>query len=106
MIKQVQQFDDLRLPIGTIGNLCYLPSEYNRSKQDKTIYQDFPYRNQMSEADFQIIEQKYTLTEEKDLRFLDENKTLEEFKSAYFSYLDKRVRKMLEILKLAYFENL
>ena len=106
MIKQIQQFEDLRLPIGTIGNLCYLPSKYNRSKQDKTIYQDFQYREQMSEAEFKIIEQKFTLTEEKDLRFLDENKTLEEFKSAYYNYLDKRVRKMLEILKSAYFETI
>jgi hypothetical protein len=60
----------------------------------------------MSEAEFKIIEQKFTLTEEKDLRFLDENKTLEEFKSAYYNYLDKRVRKMLEILKSAYFETI
>jgi len=31
--------DQLKLPISSIGNICYLPSSLNRSKEEKTIYQ-------------------------------------------------------------------
>ena len=62
MKKHLDRFDGkLRLPISSIGNLCLLPEYANRSKKDKTIYQDSDYLSK-SKLTLDQIEKNYSLT--------------------------------------------
>ena len=36
---EVHTINRVKLPISSIGNLCFLPEEINRGKHGKTIYQ-------------------------------------------------------------------
>lgn len=103
MIIHLKQYSDLRLPIGSIGNLCYLPSKYNRSKQDKTIYQDQTYRERFTTEEFKEIESKYTFTDWTDLDFLNSNLSKDEFRTAFNLFLEKRSNKMIDIVRNVYF---
>ncbi|MBP3741435.1 MAG: DUF262 domain-containing protein [Treponema sp.] len=91
---------DLRLPISSFGNLCYLPSILNRQKKEKTIYQDKNYRNCVR---LEEVEEKYTFTQEKDLAFLDEDLTADAFKKKYFEFINLRFTRMLDKLVGFYF---
>ena len=65
--KLLKSCDGRGLAISSVGNLCYLPSDTNRKKHDKTIYQDKGLN-----IDISIVEQKYSFTEEEDLKWMDE----------------------------------
>lgn len=81
-----------RLPISSIGNMCYLPTHLNRSKEDKTIY-----HANLSADDLRIVEEKYTFTKPSDLAFIDEcdNLTAKEFKDKYLTFVKERFYKNL-----------
>ena len=91
---------DLRLPISSFGNLCYLPLIINRQKKEKTIYQDKNYRESVK---LEEVETKYTFTTEDDFTFLDEDLTVNEFKKKYFDFIDSRFKRMLDKLVSFYF---
>ena len=79
--------DELRvkLPISSIGNVCYLPEDLNRSKGSKTIYEVDYSDSQLAE-----IENKYSFTKKEDMDWLYEELTANEFKSKFIDFLDKR----------------
>lgn len=84
--------EDFRLPISSIGNLCLLPQYENRTKKDKTIYQDKKYIDNVE--DIQKIEAKYTFTIKSDFAWLEDDLTEEQFKNAYMKFLDARFNNM------------
>ena len=63
--------DELRvkLPISSIGNICYLPENLNRSKD---------------------IEEKYSFTKKEDMDWLYEELSGSEFKNKFIDFLDNR----------------
>lgn len=91
---------DLRLPISSFGNLCYLPLIVNRQKKEKTIYQDKNYRDNVK---LDEVETKYTFTEESDFAFLDEDLDANAFKTKYLNFVDTRFNRMLDKLVSFYF---
>lgn len=91
--KICQYSEDLKLPISSIGNLCLLPQYDNRTKKDKTIYQDQKYLNKI--GDIQKIEEKYTFTIKSDFGWLELNNLSEDqFKVAYINFLNIRFGRM------------
>ena len=91
--KICQYSEDLKLPISSIGNLCLLPQYDNRTKKDKTIYQDQKYLNKI--GDIQKIEEKYTFTIKSDFGWLELNNLSEDqFKFAYINFLNIRFGRM------------
>ena len=99
MKNRLDQYNgDLKLPISSFGNLCYLPSSVNRQKRDKTIYDDKAYISKCSNLD--DLENKYTFTKKEDFDFLNNSLSRFEFKEAYFAFIQKRFNTMLnEIVK-------
>ena len=94
----------LKLPISSIGNLCYLPDVDNRAKGKKTIYEDQGY---LKGRNIQEIEEKYSFTVHDDLRWLEnENITAEDIKNAYYSFVLTRWGKMKEKIKSCLFDNI
>lgn len=90
--------EDFRLPISSIANLCLLPEYDNRTKKDKTIYQDDIYLAKIK--DVTKIEEKYTFTIQSDLAWLNQPGLSEnQFRDAYIRYLDNRFEKMKEKIK-------
>lgn len=86
--KGKKESDRLKLPISSIGNLCYLPDIENRAKKQKTIYQDNQYLKGKS---LDEIEQRYTFTERNDLEWIENpNITADDIKNAYVSFVRKR----------------
>lgn len=88
----------LRLPISSIGNLCFLPEYLNRSKKDKTIYQQNIEKEKMHE-----IESKYSFTTHSDLKWLEnDNLSKDELLDMYTKFIDNRFckicNKLIEIL--------
>lgn len=82
----------LKLPISSVGNICLLPQAANRSKKDKTIYQDKQY---LSKSDFSLedIEQKFTFTKESDLKWIENQKlTQDQFEEAYMQFITQRYK--------------
>lgn len=78
--------EKLALPISSIGNVCYLPTTLNRTKEEKTIYQAG-----LSQSELAEVESKYTLTSEDDLAWLsDESLSAAEFRERYMSFIKKR----------------
>ena len=93
----------LKLPISSIGNLCYLPDVDNRAKGKKTIYEDQGY---LKGRNIQEIEEKYSFTVHDNLRWLEnENITTEEFENAYYSFVLTRWEKMKEKISSCLFDN-
>ncbi len=79
-------------------NLCLLPEYENRSKGKKTIYEDTEYLTK-SKLDIVTVEKNYTFTESGDLDWLEDNKlTVDEFKAAYFRFIQKRFDTMKTIV--------
>jgi len=96
MKKILKIYDGKGLPISSIANLCLLPERVNRSKKDKTFYQDVRYNEKV---DMRLIEEKYSFTEESDLDWLDLPYTKDDFdlfKDYYFEFLKKRFDKQKE----------
>ena len=97
MKKCLDRYDgNLRLPIGSIGNLCLLPQRENRAKRDKTIYGDssFLQKSSYTLADW---EGKFTFTTKSDLSWIDDS-TLDQdtFEKKYLAYLDARFNAMMK----------
>lgn len=89
---------NIKLPISSFGNLCYLPSSLNRSKHDKIIYDDTTCIS--NEEDLKKVEE-FTFTKREDFDFLNNGRLGEKkFKEAYFAFIEKRFNLMLdEIVK-------
>lgn len=89
----------LRLPIGEVGNLCLLPQKENRSKRDKTIYDDSAF---LRKSDYQLseLENKFTFTTSDDLSWLNDS-TLDQhqFEKRYAEYIDTRFARMAARIK-------
>jgi hypothetical protein len=89
------------MPISSIGNLCYLPEFDNRSKGEKTIYQDSSYIDHLINKGIDIseIEDKYTFTEKSDMDWLDEeygDDEYDKFSNKYHKFLSDRFERMKE----------
>lgn len=95
MKKRLADFDpELRLPISSIGNICLLPECANRSKKDKTIYEDTNY---LSKAGITLadVEQKYSFTKAGELDWLsDASLSREQFETAYRKFIKDRFLRM------------
>lgn len=90
---------ELRLPISSIGNLCLLPEYPNRSKGEKTIYQDTEYLKK-SKLTMKEVEEQYSFTTESELEWiLDDKLTKEELEEAYTKFIDGHYKKIKEKLK-------
>ena len=87
MKKVISKFgDDFYLPISSIANISLLPESVNRSKTDKTIYEDNRLKDKLLE-----IETKYTFTKKTDLDFLDDTSLSKtSFKIEYMNFLNNR----------------
>ena len=87
---------EIRLPISSIGNLCLLPEYPNRSKGEKTIYQDSNYLTK-SNITIKEVEQKYSFTTENDLEWLEDTNLMpDEFEDAYRKFINKRFERIKE----------
>lgn len=104
LMKELIQKSSLNsgLPISCVANLCYLPEYENRSKGNRTFYQDTHYLKRVT---LKEIEDKYSFTAREDLEWVDlpyEMGDFEELKEEYTSFLDKRFdiqkRKFYEIM--------
>jgi serine protease inhibitor len=74
-----------------------LPEFDNRSKGDKTIYQDEKYREKVN--DLSMVESKYSFTKENDLEWLDlpyEPGDFDVLKEYYTDFLRKRFESQKE----------
>lgn len=101
MKKKITSYsDDFRLPISSIANLCLLPEYDNRTKQDKTLYDDEEY---LRSVDIENIENKFSFTIKSDFAWINEDLTEEQFRKAYFQFLDNRFEKMKEKIKESIF---
>ena len=99
MKTQLARFEGkLRLPVSSIGNLCLLPEYTNRSKKEKTLYEDDEYLMK-SKMSVREIEEIYSFTKKEDLEWIhDMNSTLEEFKSYYLNFIEVHFSRMKKIL--------
>ena len=89
---------EVRLPISSIGNLCLLPQFHNRSKGEKTLYQDDVYLKK-SNLTIEDIEKNYSFTIEKDMKWLEDLSLLpEEFEEAYYKFINQRFERIKEKL--------
>lgn len=99
MKEHLDRFDgELRLPISSIGNLCLLPEQLNRSKKQKTLYSDTKYLESIK-MPLNIIETKYSFTTSTDLEWIEDNEsTKEEFEDAYYKFINTRFARIKEQL--------
>ena len=100
IIKQkLEKFDgDLRLPISSIGNLCILPEYSNRSKKDKTIYNDTSYRRK-SNVKLEEIEAKYSFTTKSDLEWIGKKqKSSDDLRQLYMDFIKARFGRLVDVL--------
>lgn len=103
MKKHLDRFDgNLRLPISSIGNLCLLPEYANRSKKDKTIYEDTEYLKK-SKLTIEEVEEKYTFTKKNDLDWIYDNSSSQaEFENQYKWFIRNRFEEMKKKLEENY----
>lgn len=101
MKKHLDRFDgNLRLPISSIGNLCLLPEYANRSKKDKTIYEDSDYLKK-SNMTIEQIESKYSFTQKSDLQWItDMSSSQDEFTKAYMVFIKNHFENMKRVLRI------
>ena len=95
--QKINNCRGLGLPISSIANLCYLPQTVNRSKRDKTFYQDKSY---LIHINLSEIENKYSFTKEQDMEWLDLQYLVGDFevlKDDYLSFLKRRFKKQKEM---------
>lgn len=96
MREKLEKFQgNLRLPVSSIGNLCYLPEQENRSKGKATIYTDNTY---LKNYDLKEIEERFTFTSKEDFDWLDEENDAELFKNNFISIMEKRYNIMKKII--------
>ncbi|MDO4493523.1 MAG: DUF262 domain-containing protein [Clostridia bacterium] len=92
MRKLIKPYADLRLPVSCIANYCYLPENINRSKGEKTIYEDAGLTTALTN-----IEQKYSFTQASDFDWLYESygaNDKDKLVQNYQAYLDARFKIM------------
>lgn len=94
---QLDRFEaHLKLPISSFGNLCLLPEYENRSKGEKTIYDDSDYLIK-SDLTIETVERLYSFTTKEDLEWIhDELLTEEELATTYLEFVNKRYEIMKE----------
>lgn len=95
--------EDFKLPVSSIGNLCLLPEYENRMKKDKTIYDDTTYIK--SVKNINELERKFTFTIKSDLAWLEDDLDEQQFKEAYYKFLDTRFKKMKSKVKENLFKS-
>lgn len=96
LLKQcLKRYDDLWLPISSIGNMCLLPYKANRSKKDKTLYDDDAYLDNCSYS-LADIEEKFSFTKEEDLAWLNDDLSAEDFENSYYRYIDSHFERLLK----------
>ncbi len=101
MKKKITSYtEDFRLPISSIANLCLLPEYDNRTKQDKTLYDDDDYLNSI---DIETVQNKFSFTIKSDLAWLNDDLSEDQFRKAYFQFLDNRFVKMKDKIKQSIF---
>lgn len=86
----IKKTDSVGLPLSCFSNLCFLPEYVNRTKKEKTFYQDEKYREVVA---LETVEKKYSFTKEEDLNWLNEEYTKdnsERLKENYLHFLDER----------------
>lgn len=99
--KLIKKHSWVGLPISCIGNLCLLPEYDNRLKKDNTIYKDEKYISYLESKSvtLQMIEEKYSFTEEEDLSWCYKDykeEDYEEVRESYIDFLRKHFNKMRE----------
>ena len=85
-------FPDLKLPVSCIANLCYLPEDINRGKKEKTIYEA-----QNMSLPITTIEDKYSFTQEDDLKWITYPYTIDDSQlliNNYDAFLKNRYAKI------------
>lgn len=94
--EKLEMFDgQLRLPVSSIGNLCYLPEQENRSKGKATIYSDTNY---LKSYDLKELEKRFTFTDEEDFDWISDCNNLDVFKEKFIKTLEKRYTIMKKIV--------
>ena len=100
--KGKKDSERIKLPISSLGNMCYLPDIDNRSKGKKTIYEDSSY---LRGRNIQEIEEKYSFTTHKDLEWIESDElSAEEFTNAYFEFVRNRWERMKQKIKECLFD--
>lgn len=97
MKKLITKSNGNGLPISSVANLCYLPEKINRSKKEKTFYQDDTYKKHINLKD---IEDKYSFTTQTDLEWTDMDYGAGDFevlKDFYFTFLAIRFKRKKEM---------
>lgn len=94
--------NDFRLPISSVANLCLLPEYDNRTKKDRTLYDDAEY---VSKIDLKYVEDKFTFTSESDFEWLKADLSEQDFKKEYFIFLNNRFKTMKQKIKESIFLN-
>ena len=93
--------ENFTLPISSVGNLCLLPEYANRSKKDKTLYDDNHYLARLKNYSLNLkkIEEKYSFTQKEDLEWINDNtSSAEELKTNYMKFIENHFNKMKNIL--------
>lgn len=91
----------IRIPISSVGNLCLLPEYINRSKKDKTIYDDESYLER-SKLGISEIESKYSFTEKNDFNWINNGEMdQKDFINNYNEFINTRFDRIkAEIMKV------
>lgn len=92
------------LPISALSNLCYLPEGINRSKKDKTFYQDLSYRSK-TRYSIDEIENKFSFTSEEQLEWMNASYNANDFNILKDFYLDF-LRERFETIKEKFLDSL
>jgi hypothetical protein len=84
------------IPISAVSNLCYLDSEINQQKLDKTLYQFL--KDKPEDVDLKEIEEKFTFTVENDLDFVDRlaENNLQDWDKLYYEFLETRFTNLID----------
>lgn len=96
MKKILKECQGEGLPVTNIANLCYLPEGINRSKREKTFYQD---KNYLEKISLEEVELKYSFTSEVDLEWINQSYKDGDYyilKEYYIQYLNSRFEKQKE----------
>ena len=99
MKKHLDNYNgELRLPISSFGNLCLLPQYENRSKGEKTIYDDENYLVK-SGMTIEDVEKRYSFTTRDSLIWINDfTLTMEEVQEHYFDFINNRYKTMKSII--------
>jgi len=99
-IKDLSTSKQKRYPISAVGNLCYLSAKDNRSKREKTIYEN------MKDRPSYVSDEEYlkliSYPNEEDLGFIHLNNS--QFRDAYEKFVESRQNKLkqefLDLIKI------